>query len=54
MEKKRNYGTMENFGTMEKSMVLYRKLWNWISEGKKHGRLSKNYETLINKGKDLW
>ena len=44
---------MENYGTMEKSIVLYRKLWNWIYVGKKHGTLSKNYETLINKGKDL-
>ena len=39
--------TMENYGTMEKTMVLWTKLWYYtdnsrtsIYKGKKHGRLS--------------
>ena len=34
-----NYGIMEKkYGTMDKTMILYRELWTSIYEGKKHAR----------------
>ena len=34
--------TMENYGTMEKKMVLYREIWNYdLRIKKKHGRYQK-------------
>ena len=43
MEK--NYGTMEKYGTMVKTMLLYRKLWNFDLRRKKLFWITKNYET---------
>ena len=38
----------QNYGTMDKTMLLYQELWNLIYEGKKHGRLPKtNLKTFI-------
>ena len=38
-----NYGSMEkNYGTMDKTMVIYWELWNFDSLRKKHGRLPKS------------
>ena len=36
-----------NYGTMEKIMVLYRKLWNFDLQWKNyHGFMAKNYGTM--------
>ena len=32
---RKNYDTMKNYGTMEKTMVLYQKLWNFDLPWKK-------------------
>ena len=49
---------MENYGTMDKTMVLWTKLWYYtdnqgtlIDEGKKTWYITKNQETLIYNGK---
>ena len=38
---------------MDKTTVLYMKLWNFDLRRKKHGSLPKNYETLIYNGKTM-
>ena len=38
----------QNYGTMEKTMVLYRKLWNFDLLWKKLWYYGKNYGTIVN------
>ena len=42
-----------NYGTMEKIMVLYRKLWNFDLQWKKLWNFTENYGTLIYYGKTM-
>ena len=46
MEKLWYYG--KNYDTMEKTMVLYRKLWNFDLLWKKLWYYEKNYGTIVN------
>ena len=53
MEKLWYYG--KNYGTIPKTMILYRKLWNfdllWKTlwyYGKNYGTMEKNYGTIVN------
>ena len=46
MEKLWYYG--KNYGTMEKTMVLYRKLWNFDLLWKILWYYEKNYDTIVN------
>ena len=49
-----NYCTIEkNYGTMDKTMVLYWELWNFDLRWKKHGRLPKTKKLWFITGK-LW
>ena len=49
-----NYGTIEkNYPSMDKTMVLYRELWNFDLRRKKHDRSQKS-ETLIDNAKQLF
>ena len=52
MEKKLWY-YRKHYVTMDKTTVLYMKLWNFDLRRKKHGSLPKNYETLIYNGKTM-
>ena len=46
MEKLSYYG--KNYGTMEKTMVLYQKLWSFDLLWKKLWYYRKNYGTIVN------
>ena len=46
---------MKNYGTMEKTMVLWKKLWYYTENygtliyfGKNYGTMGKNYGTIVN------
>ena len=49
MEKLWYYG--KNYGTMEKTMILYRKLWNFDLLWKKLWYYGKNYDIIVNYSK---
>ena len=51
--KKKLWYYRKHYVTMDKTTVLYMKLWNFDLRRKKHGRLPKNYETLIYNGKTM-